>query len=83
MRVHSGFSRTHKIGNIGIIANFVFPFICSKYDISCQWVQVDYISRLQTLLAYFISNGTAKTKLPILAFLYRGGFVKNPIEGGM
>ena len=22
---HSGFSQTHKIGNIGIIANFVFP----------------------------------------------------------
>ena len=26
---HFGFSQTHKIGNIGIIANFVFPKICS------------------------------------------------------
>ena len=26
---HSWFSQTHKIGNIGIIANFVFPEICS------------------------------------------------------
>ena len=25
----SGFSQTLKIGNIGIIANFVFPYICS------------------------------------------------------
>ena len=25
----SGFSRTHKIANIGIIANFVFLYICS------------------------------------------------------
>ena len=23
--VHTGFSQTHKIGNIAIIANFVFP----------------------------------------------------------
>ena len=27
--VDSGFSQTHKIDNIGIIANFVFPYICS------------------------------------------------------
>ena len=26
---HTGFSQTRNIGNIGIIANFVFPFICS------------------------------------------------------
>ena len=26
--LHSRFSRTHEIGNIGIIANFVFPYIC-------------------------------------------------------
>ena len=25
--VHSGFSQTHKIGNIGIIVNFEFPYI--------------------------------------------------------
>ena len=27
--VQSGFSQTHKIGNITIFANFVFPYICS------------------------------------------------------
>ena len=26
---HSGFSQMHKIGNIGIIANVVFPYICT------------------------------------------------------
>ena len=25
---HSSFSQTHKVGNVGIIANFVFPYIC-------------------------------------------------------
>ena len=25
----SEFSQTHKIGNIGTIANFVFPYVCS------------------------------------------------------
>ena len=27
--LHSGFSQTHKIGKIGIIVNFTFPYICS------------------------------------------------------
>ena len=27
--VNSSFSKSYKIGNIGIIANFVFPYICS------------------------------------------------------
>ena len=31
---------------------------------------------LQTSLAQFFSNGTAKTKLAILVFLYGGKFVK-------
>ena len=26
---HSSFSQTHKNGNVGIIANFVLPYICS------------------------------------------------------
>ena len=42
----SDFSQTHKIGNIDIIANFVFPYICSlllylqhvKYVIRYQWM---------------------------------------------
>ena len=27
--LHSCFSQSHKIGNAGIIANFVFPYICN------------------------------------------------------
>ena len=41
-----------------------------------QWVPRDYISRLQNSLFLFISNGTAKTKLAKLAFLYCGEFAK-------
>ena len=26
---HSFFSQSHKVGNVGIIANFVFPYFCS------------------------------------------------------
>ena len=47
----SGFPQTHKIGNIGIIANFVFPYLhfpslfapydISIYDIRYQWIWVD------------------------------------------
>ena len=39
----------------------------------------DYILRLQTSLVLFISYGTAKMKLAILAFLYCGEFVKTSI----
>ena len=28
---HSSFSQTHKVGNVGIIANSVFPYICSFF----------------------------------------------------
>ena len=49
-------------------------------DIRYQWVQTDYISRLKTLLVLFISNDRANTNLAILAFLYSGEFVKNPIN---
>ena len=28
-RVKSSFSQTHKVGNVGIIVNCVFPYICS------------------------------------------------------
>ena len=33
----SGFSQTHKIGNIGIIANFEFPYVCS-FLLSLQYM---------------------------------------------
>ena len=41
-------------------------------------LDVSYLSMLQTSLVMLILNGIAKTKLPILAFLYSGEFVKNP-----
>ena len=39
--------------------------------------KMEYLSRLQTLLVLLILNGTAKTKLAILAFLCCGEIVKN------
>ena len=36
------------------------------------------MSRLQTLLDQFLSDGTTKMKLAILTFLYCEEFVKNP-----
>ena len=38
---------------------------------------------LQVSLVLFLSNGTAKTKLAILPFLYCGDFVKSPIVTAM
>ena len=39
---HSSFSQTHKVGNVGIIANFVFTHICSflLYLDQLMWVNV-------------------------------------------
>ena len=75
-QVYSRFSQTHKIGNIGTIANCVYPSICSYffillYDVGkCkfrdQWAQEDCILRFQTSLVYFISNGIAYIKFAIL-----------------
>ena len=78
----------HTVGNDGINASFMFPYICSlilyfypvilvnvKLDVSGY--RIDYISRLQTSLVKLILNGTAKTKLEILAFLYSGEIMKN------
>ena len=48
----------------------------NKYEIRYQWVQEDYVSRLRTSLVQFLSNGTAKMKLAILAFLHCENFVK-------
>ena len=76
MQGHSGFSRTHKIDNIGIIDNFVLPYFAvpslvlpydiSNNDIRNLWVKADCIS-----------TGIVKKNLAILAFLYCAEFVKN------
>ena len=87
INVYSSFSKTHNIGNIGIIANLIVPYICSfllyLYYFTLVNVKLDvhedYILKLQISLVLFISNGKAKTKLVILAFLYCGEFVKNSL----
>ena len=43
------------------------PYFC-KCEIICQQIQEDYISRMQTSLVWFISNGTAKIRLAIEFF---------------
>ena len=58
----------------------LFLHYVSKCEITYQCVQENYISKLQTSLVQFVSDGTAKIKLAILAFLYCGEFVKNSIE---
>ena len=80
----------HKIGNIDIIGNF-YSHICSflpymnhiivanvKFDASL-YKRIIFL-RLQTSLVLFISCGTVKPKLAILAFLYCEEFVKTSIE---
>ena len=81
----SCFLQSHKVGNVGVIANFVFPYFSPlfatndviKCEIRNQGIHDDYISRLHALCELFIFNGRAKTKLAMLAFLYYGEFVKN------
>ena len=77
----------HKIGNIGIIANFVFPYIGSFLPYLQHMMLVNmkleiHVIGLQFKVANVIGpipfTGTAKTKLGILAVLYCGEFVKNP-----
>ena len=66
------------------IAIFAVSFIYWSYDgskckLKCQLVQEDYISMLQTSLVLLIFNGTARTQLAILAFMYCEEFVKNSV----
>ena len=64
----------HKHSKLAILS--LLPTL-NKCEIRCQWVQEDYILGLKTSLILLISNGTAKRKLAILAFLYCREFVKN------
>ena len=55
--MHSSFSPTQEVGNVGTTANYVFPHICSsvptdasKCEIRNQGVHKDYIWRLHTSL---------------------------------
>ena len=61
-----------------LFPNFSVPYYdVGKCEITYLWVSEDYISRLRTSLFLFISNGTAKAKLAILACLYCGKSAKN------
>ena len=51
----------------------------SKCEIRNQGIHENYISWIQSLLDDLILNGTAKTKLAMLALLHCGVFVKNSI----
>ena len=57
----------------------VVPTDISKCEIRNQGIYENYISWIQSLLDELILNGTAKTKLAMLAFLYCEGIVKNSI----
>ena len=52
-----------------LFPNCFITYDVGKCEIRYLWVQEDYISGLRTSLFLFISNGTAKAKLAILAFL--------------
>ena len=86
----SGFSQTHKIGNIAIIANFVFPQTSSfllylqrmlllnmTLDISGYNMIIFQGCKLSWYSSFVMEQ--LKTKLAILAFLYCGEFVKKSL----
>ena len=57
--------------------SFLFvPYDVCKCEIRYHWVSQQHISRLQNSSIQFLSNGTAKTKLATLTFLYCEKFVK-------
>ena len=77
----------HNIGNNGNIATFVFLYICSLFLDSNCIVQVNGIfyitwhkrNTFQSWLLWWpnkFPNGTAKTQMAKLAFLYCREFVK-------
>ena len=78
-RYHSRFSQTHTVGNIAVIAIFVFPYICSFLLYLHQLMLVNVKLEIETfhwihfLLDQLVFDGT---KLAMLAFLYCGEFVK-------
>ena len=65
-----------------IFAFFILfaPTDASKFKIGNHGVHEDYISMLNALLDFLIFKGKAKTKLPMLAFLYCGEIVKNSVK---
>ena len=82
------FHKTHKIGNVGIMAN-VYSYIFAAFIFSCTVMLVNvtfdivdtrglHFKVAKFSLVCSFSNGTAKSKLPIFAFLCCGEFVKIP-----
>ena len=81
----------HKVDIFGIIANFAniptylqFAALFGDYDASqfkilYQWVLENRILKLYSPLVQLFSNGTAKTKLAMLAFFVEAYFEKTLI----
>ena len=75
-----------KIGNNSINVNFVFPYICSFLHYQNHMMPVNVKLNVSQYKSFTfqcckfvlqIFNGTAKTKMAILAFLYCEEFVNN------
>ena len=81
----AGSSQTDKIGNIGVIAKFVFLYI-SSFVLNLQHIMLVNVkldisgcNRITFhIFVNFLCSSTANAKLAILIFLYCGDFVKNP-----
>ena len=78
--LQSGFSQTHKTGNVGINTNFEFPYIQYLHLYHMLFVNIKLdVSRYESIIfegcrlhwSSSFLNGTAKRKLAILAFLNR------------
>ena len=88
--MYSSFSQTHKDDNVGIVVNFVFPYICSfllylhqlmlvnvKLEITGR-MRITFL-RINASFDQLIFNVRDKTKLAMLAFLCCRDIVKNSI----
>ena len=79
----SSFSLTHKVGNVGIIANSAFThirsFLLYLYKLILVNVKLEIKGYMKNILDLLHFNSTAKTMLAMLAFLYCGVIVKNSI----
>ena len=59
----------HNIGNIGIIANFVFPYICSfLLYLCCDMDQSDTIGKIELFPSIVLSSDNTDCKNDIQLF---------------
>ena len=83
--MQSSFSQHTKLAMLGLLPNLyssskfqldLNQFILVNVKLEINGYVINYNSRIKFLLDELIFNGTAKTKLVMLAFLYCGEFVK-------